>query len=217
MTSKYLWLLDPGHGGIINGEYQTAGKRSPKFEDGRQLFEGEFNRDIVKRILKLCAEGGIEAYNLVDTEIDVPLRERTDLANDIFRKNYQENGKKSVFLSVHANAWTKDGKFEFNSANGWEVFTTPGETKSDKVATLFFNEMKATFPNEKFRADHSDSDPDKEAMFFVLRKTVMPAILTENFFMTNRENCEIILSEEGRKKIAEAHFKAMKKVEALEL
>ena len=27
--SRYTWLLDAGHGGIIDGVYQTAGKRSP--------------------------------------------------------------------------------------------------------------------------------------------------------------------------------------------
>ena len=27
-------LLDAGHGSIINGHYQTAGKRSPIWEDG---------------------------------------------------------------------------------------------------------------------------------------------------------------------------------------
>lgn len=50
--SKYLWLLDPGHGGVIDGEYQTPGKRSPLLEDNKQLYEGEFNRAIVQRILK---------------------------------------------------------------------------------------------------------------------------------------------------------------------
>ena len=39
---KYTWLLDPGHGGMIDGEYQTAGKRSPEFEFG-QYFEGVGN------------------------------------------------------------------------------------------------------------------------------------------------------------------------------
>ena len=28
-SSKYVWILDNGHGGIIDGVYQTAGKRSP--------------------------------------------------------------------------------------------------------------------------------------------------------------------------------------------
>ena len=45
-------LLDNGHGGIINGTYQTPGKRSPIWNDGSQLFEGEFNRAIVNGIIE---------------------------------------------------------------------------------------------------------------------------------------------------------------------
>ena len=41
--SNYLWILDNGHGGMIDGVYQTPGKRSPVWPDGTQLFEGEFN------------------------------------------------------------------------------------------------------------------------------------------------------------------------------
>ena len=41
---RYLWLLDNGHGET------TPGKRSPIFDDGRQLFEYEFNRAVVTRM-----------------------------------------------------------------------------------------------------------------------------------------------------------------------
>lgn len=48
ITKNYpIFILDNGHGGIIDGEYQTKGKRSRVWADGRQLFEGEFNRDIL--------------------------------------------------------------------------------------------------------------------------------------------------------------------------
>ena len=65
--SKYIWLFDNGHGGIIDGVYQTAGKRSPYWPDGEILYEGEFNRGIVNRLMKLCTDAGIECVNLVDT------------------------------------------------------------------------------------------------------------------------------------------------------
>jgi len=207
MGSKYLWILDNGHGGIIDGEYQTPGKRSPKWPDGSQLFEGEFNRAIVKRLMDLCTENDIDAFNLVASEEDVPLRVRTDRANNIFRKQIQSDGKMCIYVSIHANG------FEKESANGWEVFTTVGETKSDKIATFFYNHMKEQFPDSKFRKDYSDGDVDKEKNFWVLKKTVMPAILTENFFMTNREECQMLLSEAGRDKIAAAHFNAILEIE----
>ena len=75
-NSNYLWIFDNGHGGIIGGVYQTAGKRSPVWEDGTILYEGEFNRGVVNRLVKLCKENNIDYVNLVDTQQDVSLREK---------------------------------------------------------------------------------------------------------------------------------------------
>ena len=209
--SKYLWILDNGHGGIIDGVYQTSGKRSPKWEDGTQLFEGEFNRAVVKRVVKLCEKAGIECINLVDTEKDLSLRWRTDKANDIYRERQQSDGKKCIYVSVHANGFNKE------SAHGWSVYTTVGETKSDKIAQILHEKAKVEFPDHKMRMDTRDGDADKEANFWVLRKVVMPSILSENFFMTNREESRLILSEEGRDRIAKIHFQMIQEVESTKI
>ena len=209
--SNYLWILDNGHGGIIDGEYQTAGKRSPIWEDGSQLFEGEFNRAIVDRLMHLCAYAGIECVNLVDTQEDMPLEERTNKANDIYRKQADKGGK-CIYVSIHA-----DG-FDQESANGWTVYTSEGETKSDIIASVLAEKAEIEFPNEKMRKDTRDGDADKESNFWVLRKTVMPAILSENFFMTNYSNCHnYLLSEEGRNRIAKIHFEMIQEVESKKL
>ena len=69
----------------------------------------------------------------------------------------------------------------------------------------------AEFPDEKMRGK-------KEKDFYVLRKTVMPAILSENFFMTNSENChKYLLSEDGRDRIAKIHFEMVQEIEKLRL
>lgn len=204
--ADFLWILDNGHGGIIDGKYQTAGKRSPVWPDGRQLFEGEFNRAIVKRIAKLCDAASMKYHIIADTEEDKPLTQRTHEANDIYL-NGKGKGLNCVYLSIHANA------FKQEKADGWVVYTSKGNTISDKFATVFWNECKKKFPNERFRTDAWDGDPDYESQFWVLRKTYMPAVLTENFFMTNKKDCDIILSEEGRDKIAQGHFDAMVAIE----
>lgn len=205
--SNYLWILDNGHGGIINGEYQTPGKRSPVWEDGSQLFEGEFNRAIVNRLVKMCAEKGIECINLVDTQEDTPLSKRTAKANSIHR----EKGN-TIYVSIHANGFSKE------SANGWSVYTSEGETKSDIVASVLAEKAQKEFPDEYMRKDTRDGDADKESNFWVLRKTAMPAILSENFFMTNYDNChKYLLSEEGRDRIAKIHFEMILEIEEKEL
>lgn len=188
------WLLDPGHGGLIDGKYQTPGKRSPVWLDGSQLFEGEFNRAIVARLVELMAAEGIP-YNVIASEYtDVPLGERVRRANA-----YGSEG--CAYLSIHANA---------GGGRGYEVYTSKGDTKSDRLADVFFAEFGKEFPDARLRSDMIDGDVDKEANFYVLKNTVMPAVLTESFFMDTESDCRILMSPGGRDKIALAHFNAIK-------
>ncbi|MEM1134249.1 MAG: N-acetylmuramoyl-L-alanine amidase [Bacteroidota bacterium] len=202
--SKYTWLLDPGHGGMINGKYQTAGKRSPNWKDGyQQLFEGEFNRAIVARLKEMCNQSNIKYVDMCPTDADIRLKTRVDAANALHNK-----GEKCIYLSIHSNA---------GGGKGFEVFTSRGKTGSDKIATIFLNSFKSTFAHDeniRFRTDFSDGDPDKEANFYVLKQTRMWAILTENLFMDNQYECKrYLLTKEGRDLIAQAHFKAMIEIE----
>lgn len=204
--SNYLWIFDNGHGGMIDGVYQTPGKRSPVWPDGTQLFEGEFNRAIVDRLMAKCEANGIDAINLVDTPKDISLTERVNTANRLAKSSE----KPCIYVSIHADAFSDE------SANGWSVYTSPGTTKSDGIATILFEKAAREFTGEYMRSDkYSDGDVDKEAKFTVLMNTNMPAILSENFFMTNSSNChKYLLPEEGRDRVAKVHFQMIQQVEA---
>jgi N-acetylmuramoyl-L-alanine amidase len=189
-----IFLLDPGHGGVINGIPQTAGKRSPDWEEG-VLYEGVSNRDLVERVLKLCAKECITAVNLVPELTDISLKERVRRANRY--KNY-------IYLSIHSDA------FRLESANGWSAFTYYGQTKSDKVADVLYKHAKKA--KLKLREDNSDGDPDKEASFYVLKYTSGPAVLIENLFMTNKKDYKTLNDEKGRDKLAKVIFNAIKEI-----
>jgi N-acetylmuramoyl-L-alanine amidase len=190
---KRLIILDNGHGS------DTPGKRSPKWGDGSQLFEYEFNRDVVKRISRRLDADGIEYKILVPESNDIPLPERCKRANVL---HYHYNGN-TVLISVHANA---------GGGTGWECYTSRGNTEADRYATILFNAATKSFPNRKMRADYSDGDPDRESQFYILAHTVCPAILSENFFMDNEADCRYIMSGEGRQRVAEMHAAAIKKM-----
>ena len=190
-------LLDNGHGGLVNGQYQTNGKRSPIWNDGSQLYEGEFNRAIVGGIVQELTRLHISYVNIAPEYRDVRLETRVKRANEY-------SGITSFYLSIHANA---------GGGHGAEIFTSPGDTKSDQIATIFGNEYKRIFPKRKLRTDFSDGDLDKERRFYVLTKTKMPAILTENFFMDNEEECRnILMNRAGRDKIVQYHMNAILRV-----
>ena len=176
---------------------KQRGKRSPYWPDGEILYEGEFNRGIVNRLVKLCTDAGIECVNIVDTQEDMPLSERTSSANSIAKSS----DKPCIYVSVHANG------FDEEQANGWSVYTSNGITKSDGIAKILLDKATAEFPDEYMRGA-------KESNFYVLRNTSMPAILSENFFMTNSDNChKYLLSEDGRDRIAKIHFEMIQQVE----
>ena len=65
--------------------------------------------------------------------------------------------------------------------------------------------------NKKIRKDITDGDRDYEENFYVLKHTLMPAVLTENFFMDNKEDCEWLLSPKGKLAIADIHVKGILK------
>lgn len=189
-----LILLDAGHGGIINGVYQTAGKRSPVWSDGSQLFEGEFNRWIANALAERLSAQGIPYVLISPEQRDVSLQTRVKRAN-----SYSDES--CIYVSIHSNA---------GGGRGFEVFTSEGTTLSDKIANYFALAFKEEFPDSPLRADLRDGDYDKDRNFYVLKNTKMPAVLTENFFMDNEKECrEILLTPEGRNKIVNFHEMAI--------
>jgi N-acetylmuramoyl-L-alanine amidase len=184
-------ILDAGHG------YNTKGKRSPVWSDGSQLFEWEFNRDVVKRIREGMQLLGIKSMALVEEAIDIGLRVRAARANEIAVKF-----PGSFLISVHGNA---------GGGEGWEVWTSPGQTESDHLATILFESAKYYLHGFRMRSDFSDGDQDKEAKFTILTKTTCPAVLTENLFYDNERECRFMMSEQGRNLIAKLHIVAIEK------
>ena len=201
-------LIDNGHGS------DTPGKCSPD----KSLREYKWAREIAARIETVLKTKGIDARRIVTEETDVPLGTRANRVNAICRQVGKQN---VILISVHSNAAGGDGKWK--SAGGWCVYTTPGKTKADDLANELWNaaqsELKLYAERFKvlqkageydtrqvpFRADWSDGDPDYEANFYILRKTICPAVLTESLFQDNRADVEFLLSEAGKAAIVNLH------------
>jgi N-acetylmuramoyl-L-alanine amidase len=190
-------LIDNGHG------ENTPGKRSPVWQDGTQLFEWEYTREIARRVEVELRKYGIDVERIVKENVDVSLSERCKRANAIAAKVGVKN---CLLVSIHNNAAN-------GTARGWEIHTYVGQSKSDEYATIFWNEAKALLPgNEPMRGDHTDGDPDWDSNFAVLRDTVCPAVLTENLFMDNPDDCRYLLSNEGKAAITKIHVQSILKI-----
>ena len=189
-----LILIDPGHG------IDTPGKRSP---DGKFL-EYLWNRQIADLILDRFMIMGIDASLVVTETNDISLATRVQRVNKVCSKVGASN---VILLSIHSNA-AGNGSAWMN-AKGWSCYTSKGKTKSDQVAECLYDAFEAEFQDRKIRKDMSDGDRDWEENFYVLAKSKCPAILLENFFYDNREECAWMLQEETKRRIASAAVKGI--------
>lgn len=188
-------LIDNGHG------ENTKGKRSP---DGKFL-EYKFAREIADDIVCELKKLGYEAERIVKENIDVSLTERARRVNEICGKYGTSN---VVLVSIHCNA-AGDGS-KWMTATGWSAYTSKGETKADYLATCLYDAAENNMKGQKLRKDeYSDGDPDWEENFYILQKTKCPAVLTENFFMDNKDDVEYLQSADGRNAIVRTHVEGI--------
>ena len=189
-----LILIDNGHG------LDTLGKRSP---DGKFL-EYAYNREIATRIVADLKDRGYNSQLLVPETEDIPLTERVRRIN----AHCNTLGKSNVILiSIHVNAAGNGTKWL--NATGWSCYTSKGQTTSDRIAECFYEAAKKNFPDRRIRTDYSDNDPDWEENFYILRHSLCPAVLTENFFMDNHSDLEYLQSRAGKQAIVDTHVEGI--------
>ena len=188
-------LIDNGHG------IQTKGKRSP---DGKFL-EYAYTREIARQLVTELKNKGYDAELLVPEEDDIPLSERVRRTN----AHCQAFGKTNVILiSIHLNA-AGDGTRWMN-ATGWSCYTCKGQTESDRLADSLYKAAEQILENQVIRTDYArDGDPDWEENFYILRHSLCPAVLTENFFMDSLYDRDFLLNEAGKRAIVDTHVNGL--------
>ena len=202
-----LVVLDPGHGGDESGAHT------------KHLREADIALDIAARMKNKLESNDFQVLMTRTDDSTVPLLDRAKLAND---------AAADVFVSIHVNA------AEASQLNGIETYSVDIATDgfSEMLALkensgVFLNEEeipKVTTSRmllsmelaelvqssvmsqvNKTYPDHTIQDlGHKTAMFTVLVKAEMPAILMEVGFMSNSEELKHLESAHYRDTIAKA-------------
>jgi len=196
---------------VINGHgKQVKGKYSPKLsqdmnipsifvEDGR-FKEWKYTRVIAQDIVTMFEARGYNARLIVPEDDDVSLSARVNRVNKLCKEYGAGN---VLLLEIHANANGSGNSWD--SGNGWELFTTVGVTKSDALGECIYKQAVKNFKGKAIRKDTRDGDMDKEKNFYVIKNVKCPAILSENFFYTNKKDLEYMCSELGLFEVERVH------------
>lgn len=205
MPTPYCIYLDAGHGGLDErGNYVTAPGKQFRHSQGRfhgdgWFYEGVWNRNMVDRVAAKLGLLGIDYVFLHHDYLDMTLEQRVEKANW-----YHRNYKPGVVISTHANASVS------HNARGYEIYTSPGRTGADPLAERHWNQVETLLGDKiAMRSQRADGDHDKEANFFILRRTVMPAILIEHLFFDNFEDANLLFDDEVIELFAEAQVRTI--------
>ncbi len=216
-----LIVIDPGHGGADSGAVGRKG-----------LVEKEVTLDIARRLKVLLKnEPGLKVILTRETDVLVPLEERTEMAN---------RNEADLFISIHTNASKK------RSARGCETFfLSAAKTDEDRaVAALenssvrfersgpvtqepddldyilmdlvqseYLRESQDLAGTIQKRLEEQLSIPGRgvsQAGFVVLNKAYMPAVLVETAFISNKKEEDLLKKESFRQRIAQALYESIK-------
>lgn len=171
--------LDAGHGG----------------HDGGASSNGIKEKDIVLTIMKKM-KSKLNEYQDVqlnftrETDVFLSLSDRTKKAN---------NWNADCFVSLHINSATN------KSARGYEDYRYSNAGSS---TTAFHNVMHSEIIKQ-IGGLISDDRGKKTANFHVLRESKMKAILTENLFISNSADANLLKSDSYLDKVAQGHVNGL--------
>ena len=208
-------VIDAGHGGHDPGA------------QGNGIREAELVLDVAQRLSKLVQKQGIEVVMTRDSDVFIPLEERTAIANregaDLFlsihanaARNLQARGVETYFLNFASNPEAEAVAARENSASGRTMHSLPEivraialNNKLDESRDFADTVQRAMVRRLATRNRQLKDLGVKQAPFVVLIGAMMPSVLAEISFVTNRQDGQLLKTSSYRQQIAEALLDAV--------
>lgn len=184
-------ILDPGHGG------HDPGARS-KFGN-----EKYFALDTARRAAKLLEKEGFEVVFTRNDDVFISLQQRVEEANQFIN---------AILVSIHYNSGGPESTgvetFRLTPTGLPSTVDQPRATDDEpRPGSINEPENLALAAAMHRSLENQAKLPDrgvKQARFFVLKHSRIPAVLVEGGFVSNEEEAELIATPQYRQRIAKA-------------
>jgi N-acetylmuramoyl-L-alanine amidase len=145
---------------------------------GQRVPEKVMALDVAQRLEKDLRRAGYHVVMTRDSDVFVSLGDRVRTAN-----RYRD----AVFVCIHFNSATREG------ANGIETYYYT----SDSAA------LAANIHRQVVAGTTTDNRGIRRRGYYVLRRTLIPAVLVECGFLTNRNEAQLVLQSSYRQRLAD--------------
>ena len=178
-------VIDPGHGGSDSGAIGPSG-----------VCEKDVALAVAARTKELLTKAGAHVIMTRTDDVDVAyagssasreLQARVDVG--------AAHEEAELFLSVHCNSFSNP------DANGMETYYYPKTDEDERFAVLLNEELAA--------AGGLYNRGVKDARFYVLRHSAIPASLVELGFISNPEEEKLLADAAYQETLAQALFRAV--------
>ncbi len=209
-------VIDAGHGGHDPGAQSNG------------VSESELTLDVATRLSRLLEkEPGVDVVMTRDTDVFIPLEERTAIANregaDLFlsihanaSRNPRARGVETYFLNFASNPDAEAVAARENSSSGRAMHSLPDIVRAialnNKIdeSRDFADMVQHSMVNRLSTRNKLLKDLGvKQAPFVVLIGAAMPSVLAEISFVTNKPEGQLLKSSTYRQQIAEALLDAV--------
>ena len=209
-------VIDAGHGGHDPGAQSNG------------VTESELTLDVALRLSRLLEkQPGVDVVMTRDTDVFIPLEERTAIANregaDLFLSIHANasrtpaaRGVETYFLNFASNAEASAVAARENSASARAMHSLPDIVRAialnDKIdeSRDFADMVQRSMVRRLATRNKQVRDLGvKQAPFVVLIGAAMPSVLAEISFVTNKQEGQLLKTGAYRQQIAEALFDAV--------
>jgi len=192
-AAQRLIFIDIGHGGRDPGTTGDRGGPNELHEKVVNLKVGLYLRDFLNA-------AGANFRMSRETDIHIPTADRAYMANDLGA---------DLFVSIHNNASSTNLQARGTEVLFYSKVDEDGRTEGDLFG-IYSRDVAERVQREMVSALGTFDRGTREApRLIVLNRTVMPAIVIEGAFLSNREDLALIRSDDYAKRYAYAVAKAL--------
>ena len=179
--NRKVIVIDPGHGGFDPGKVGV-----------NDVLEKDINLSIAQKLQSLLEQNGILVVMTREEDKDLASENAANRKNEDLRARVHllQETSPVLMVSIHQNSYPEA------DVDGAQVFYYSGSEEGKLLGTIVQESLKSEIKDGNHRVAKANKD------YYLLKKSVCPAVIVECGFLSNPKEAVLLATEEYQEKLA---------------